>query len=241
MGEGGREGGTRGLVNAKLQSLAHSLTYFSLYWIEIHAHLHAIAVPKLIYNLQIGQYISFLQGTLGEIVICGCNLLHPQSDLPSNNDPVPMFSTNRFIDVGETGTIRQRSGEIFHWSFHFYQHEAEDSVCIISPLFTTCFGDRVYIQLYINSDGSVYKANTTSIFLVTVGRAKNSPPFHVTTVYQTHNYFSLMLLDSNNAFSLSRQESVTQFVHGRKEFVLTAELACPTTGGVVDLEIQIFI
>ena len=150
-----------------------------------------------------------------------------------------------FLDIGEAGIVWNESKELFYWKFDVRLHETEDVICILSPSFTTQFGERVYIWLYINSDGTRYRANATSVFLVTVSRATNSPfpSSHVTISFRSHdcNYFYLIPLDSNNAFSLSREDSIVQAVHGLQNFVSTTELVQSATGdGTICLGARLF-
>ena len=198
--------------------------------------------------LNLPPTLTYLQGVPEELVICGYHLLNLRSDLLhtsesgsaglTNPRPLP---THGFLDIGETGIVWNESQELFRWRFDICPHEAEDIICILSPSFTTQFGDRVYIRLYINSDCTRYRANATSIFLVTVAKAKNSLSSLVTNVFRSHNYFNLSPLDSKNAFSLGRKDNIVQAVHGLQEFVPTTELAQSTTGGTICLGVQFIV
>lgn len=179
--------------------------------------------------------LSFLQGVQQELVINRLPLLTPQTE----SQPLSAIMSDlrppqaQFLNTGVMGEVLDDNEGTFRWRFGFRDRfGVEDIIGISSPVFANQFGDRVYARLYINSDGSTYRANAVSIFLVIMARHKNSlsPINYFTTVVLRDGYFTLVPMDPHTAFSLGRDESIIQAVYGCQNFVSVTELIQSTTG-----------
>lgn len=213
----------------------------------VHATIHCLLTYAIL--------ILPLQGAHGEMVITRNPLLNALQDIhthtlsaaiiPSHLRPLLIHQLN---DVGEVGNIREARDGTFHWRFDTQNLvHAEKITSVSSQPFRDQFGNKIYLRLYLNSNGTRYKANTASFFVVMIARSRPSPltlPLDRRVSVALHNNrHSLVQLKSDCDFSLGRHDDRVrnEVVSGCRDFVSVDKLRQTAKCGTVCIDIQFLI